>query len=94
MKNLDESTDKLNKTLTEMRELLKLLANGDGTVHRLVTDPALYNHLDETACAMARLMPCLERMLQDLELFADKIARHPEALGLGGVVTPGSGLKK
>ena len=26
-------------------------------------------------------------------LHADKLARHPEAIGLGGVVRPGDGLK-
>ena len=26
--------------------------------------------------------------------FADKIARHPESLGIGGVVSPSSGLKE
>jgi hypothetical protein len=26
-------------------------------------------------------------------VFADKVARHPESLGVGGVVRPGSGLK-
>jgi hypothetical protein len=29
-----------------------------------------------------------------METFADKIARHPESLGLGGVVSPSSGLKE
>ena len=29
----------------------------------------------------------------DFETFADKLARHPEALGIGGVVRPGTGLK-
>ena len=53
----------------------------------------VYNHLDEAACLMTRLLPRVDRALQDLEVFADKIARHPEALGLGGVVRPGVGLK-
>jgi len=93
MKNLDESTQKLNLTLTEVQMLLRVIAQSDGTFRRVVEDPSLYNHLDEAACMLARLMPRLEHMLHDLEVFSDKIARHPEELGLGGVVRPSSGLK-
>ena len=50
MKNLDESTDKLNKMLTETRELVQHIMHTDGTVQRLLSDPALYNHLDALAC--------------------------------------------
>jgi phospholipid/cholesterol/gamma-HCH transport system substrate-binding protein len=94
MKNLDESADKLNKTLTDVRELLKAIEENDGTVQKLLKDPSLYNHLDELLCGIIRQLPRVERILKDVELFADKIARHPESLGVGGVVTPGSGLKK
>jgi len=94
MKNLDESTDKLNKMLTETRELIQRITQTDGTVQRLLCDPALYNHLDALACSFLKMMPQLERIMKDVELFADKIARHPEALGIGGVVNPGSGIKR
>jgi hypothetical protein len=42
---------------------------------------------------LVRIMPRLDRIMKDFETFADKLARHPEAIGLGGVVRPGSGLK-
>jgi phospholipid/cholesterol/gamma-HCH transport system substrate-binding protein len=93
MKNLDESTQKLNVTVTELQALLQIIAQSDGTLRRVIVDPSLYNHLDEAACMLARLMPRLERMLHDLEVFSDKIARHPEELGIGGVVRPSNGLK-
>jgi hypothetical protein len=35
----------------------------------------------------------MDQVLRDLSVFADKVARHPEALGLGGVFRPSSGLK-
>jgi phospholipid/cholesterol/gamma-HCH transport system substrate-binding protein len=94
MKNLDEGSEKFNLLLTEMRNLMHAVADGDGTLKKLATDPSLYNHLDEVALMVARLLPRLDRILHDVELFADKIARHPESLGLGGVVNPGSGVKK
>jgi phospholipid/cholesterol/gamma-HCH transport system substrate-binding protein len=93
MKNLDESSAKLNLLLSDLGGLFRGFGRGDGTLQRLMSDPALYNHLNEAACLLARSMPRLDRVLGDLEIFADKLARHPEAIGLGGVVRPSSGLK-
>jgi phospholipid/cholesterol/gamma-HCH transport system substrate-binding protein len=94
MRNLDESTIKLNRTLEQADELMRALNREDGTLRRLATDPALYNNLNDLTCLMLRLMPRMDRILHDLEVFADKVARHPESLGLGGVITPSSGLKE
>jgi len=94
MKNLDEGTDKLNRTLSDLRDLLRAVGQGDGTFRRLVADPALYNNLNEAACMIVRIMPRLDRILHDLEVFADKVARHPESLGVRGAVSPSSGLKE
>jgi phospholipid/cholesterol/gamma-HCH transport system substrate-binding protein len=94
VKNLEESTDKLNKALGEVRELMQVLARGDGTIQRLLSDPALYNNLNDAACMITRILPRVDRSLRDVEIFADKIARHPESLGLGGMVRPSTGLKE
>jgi phospholipid/cholesterol/gamma-HCH transport system substrate-binding protein len=94
LRNLDQSSDQLNKTLAEMREFMRAATRADGTLGKLLNDPSLYNHLDEAACMVTRLLPRLDRVLRDAEIFADKIARHPEALGLGGVVRPSVGLKE
>jgi phospholipid/cholesterol/gamma-HCH transport system substrate-binding protein len=39
-------------------------------------------------------MPRLDRILKDFETFADKLARHPELLGVRGAVKPSAGLKE
>ncbi len=93
MRNLDESSSKLNALLTNVSGVFRSFGSGDGTLQRLLNDPALYNHLNEAACLIARTVPRLDRTLADLEIFADKLARHPEAIGLGGVVRPSIGLK-
>lgn len=94
MRNLDESTDKLNRTLNDARDLIRALSQSDGTLRLLVNDPALYNNLNDAACMITRLLPRLDRVMKDVEVFADKIARHPESIGLGGVINPSSGLKQ
>ena len=93
VRNLDESLDKVNKTLGDIRELVRAVGSADGTVNKLLTDASLYNRIDNTIAMVGQLIPRLDRILKDFETFADKIARHPESLGVGGVVRPGSGLK-
>jgi phospholipid/cholesterol/gamma-HCH transport system substrate-binding protein len=93
MRNLDEATDRLNRVLIDTQELLRVYGRGDGTIQRLLSDPALYQNLNDAACALAKMMPRVDRMLRDFEIFADKLARHPEAIGIGGAVRPGSGIK-
>lgn len=93
LKDLAESLEKLNRTMTDVQEIVRAGARSDGTLRRLIADPALYNHLDDAALMAARILPRLDRVLKDVEVFADKIARHPESIGLGGVVRPNSGIK-
>jgi hypothetical protein len=69
------------------------LDQSDGTLRRLLTDPSLYVHLDQLVCTLGKLTPWVNLILKNFEVFADKLARHPESIGLGGVVRPGSGLK-
>jgi len=91
--NLDASLEKFNRGMTDINDLVRVVGQSDGLFKRVLTDPTLYNRLDELLCALNKSMPRVDRILRDLETFADKLARHPEAIGLGGVVHPGSGLK-
>ena len=59
-----------------------------------MSDPALYNNLNEASLSLLRIMPRIDHVMRDVEIFADKIARHPESLGIGGVVRPGNGVKE
>jgi ABC-type transporter Mla subunit MlaD len=93
-KNLDEGASRLNSVASDMQELLKAIDRGDGTLKKLINDPSLYNHVDEVACMVMRLLPRLEPILRDVNVFSDKIARHPESIGVRGAISPGSGLKE
>lgn len=93
MRNLDEASDRLNRVLADAQELMQAINRRDGTFQRLIADPSLYNNLNEVACQVGKMLPRLERALRDLEVFTDKIARHPESLGVGGAVRPSSGIK-
>ncbi len=72
---------------------MQAVGQSNGTLNKLLTDPSLYNHLDDAACQAAKAAPQLNLILKDLETFADKLARHPELIGVGGAIRPSMGLK-
>jgi ABC-type transporter Mla subunit MlaD len=92
-RNLDEGLARLNRTMADVDQLVQAIGQSNGTLNKLLTDPSLYNHLDEVASQAARAATQLGLILKDLETFTDKLARHPESIGLGGLVRPSSGLK-
>jgi len=94
LKNFDESAVQLNATLRDLRELILAVGRNEGTVQKLLTDPSIYNNLNDAALMVTRILPRVDRALRDVETFADKIARHPESLGIGGAIRPSSGLKE
>lgn len=93
VRNLDETLVTLNKTLTDTSQLIRAVGQSDGTLSRFLTDPTLFNRIDETVCGVQRALPRVDRILKDFEVFADKLARHPELLGVRGAVAPGPGIK-
>ena len=93
VKSVTESADQLNKALTEVRLLLQVFGKGNGSIQKLLTDPTVYQNLDVAAGSLARVMSRAEKISRDLEVFADKIARRPELIGVGGAIRPSSGLK-
>ncbi|HEX4589886.1 MAG TPA: MlaD family protein [Gemmataceae bacterium] len=96
LRNFDVAAERLARVIGTVGDALAPLAQGGGggTIQRFFTDPSLYNNLNQAACQISNIMPRLDRILRDAEVFADKIARHPESLGVGGAVRPSAGLKE
>jgi phospholipid/cholesterol/gamma-HCH transport system substrate-binding protein len=90
---LDGSMTKLDQLLTELTLFAKNVNQKDGTVQKFVSDPALYEQLVRSSESVSVMLRNLEPVMRDLREFSDKIARHPEVLGLGGAVRPSTGLK-
>jgi phospholipid/cholesterol/gamma-HCH transport system substrate-binding protein len=93
IQNVDDGLGKLNQAVGDIDALVRAIGEGDGALRRFVSDPSLYNRIDAIGCQIQKMLPRVDRILQDAEVFSDKLARHPESLGLGGVVRPSSGLK-
>lgn len=94
VKNVNVTADQLAKTLSEVRETLRIVNRSDGTLQKVINDPALYNQLNDSAVALTRTLMRAEKIAADLQVFADKIARRPETIGIGGAIRPSAGLKE
>ena len=91
---------KIDSTVTKLDELLaqfvmfgKQLNEEDGSLGRLVKDPELYQNLNKAAINIQKLTCDLRPIVHDAQVFSDKIARHPEQLGVRGAIRPSSGIK-
>ncbi len=96
----DRSLDQLNTSLSTLQEILRdadvvstMLAEEDGTLQKLASDPTLYANLNNSTAAVAVLLSKLDFILKDVRVFTDKVARHPELLGVSGAFKGSSGLK-
>ena len=92
--SLGRSLGTLEQALADISDLASVLADRDGSIGRLAADPALYDSLNTAAGDLANVTAALEPTLRDLRIFADKIARHPELLGVRGAMRGSSGLKE
>jgi phospholipid/cholesterol/gamma-HCH transport system substrate-binding protein len=93
VKSVGDSADDLSKLLAEIRGVVGAFAKENGTIQKLITDPGVYQNLDSAAASLARVLARSEKITRDLEVFADKVARRPELIGIGGAFRPSSGLK-
>jgi ABC-type transporter Mla subunit MlaD len=94
VRDVAESAGSLNKVLTEVREVVRAFGRENGPVQKLLTDPNMANNLDAAAAALARVLMRADKISKDLEVFADKVARRPELIGVGGALRPSTGLKE
>ena len=91
-KNLDESTDKLNRTLADVHELVQMVSHGDGTIQRLLSDPSVYNNLNEASCSLSKILP---RSIGSCATLKSSPTRSPAipSRWASAIVRPSSGLK-
>lgn len=91
--NLDRGTQKLDQLVSEMLQFSKALNSSEGTIGQLVNNPELYQHINRAAKNIEEVSRQLQPIVSDARVFSDKIARHPEMLGVRGVVQKGAGIK-
>ncbi len=93
VRKLSGSLIQLESLLTELNDFSQALNEKDGSIQKLAADPELYNNLNHSAASLSILLKNLNPIMNDVRIFSDKIARHPEILGVRGAVRGSSGLK-
>jgi phospholipid/cholesterol/gamma-HCH transport system substrate-binding protein len=90
---IDKTIGRLDETLQQAAMFTKALNESQGTLGKLVRDPQVYNDLAQAAGNVNRLTKELRPIVDDVRVFTDKIARHPEQLGVKGALDRRAGLK-
>jgi phospholipid/cholesterol/gamma-HCH transport system substrate-binding protein len=91
--NLDGTLQNLQVVTAELTTLSQALEKEDGSLRKFISDPELYRNTNQSAAVLAVLLQNLEPVVRDLRIFSDKIARHPELIGVRGAFQGSSGLK-
>jgi phospholipid/cholesterol/gamma-HCH transport system substrate-binding protein len=96
----DATLQNVNELARNMADFSANLRNGQGTIGQLINNPELYNRLnsavanvDEMVCEVRPLVRQIRPILDDARVFTDKIARHPESLGVRGALDRNPGIK-
>ncbi|HVJ68083.1 MAG TPA: MCE family protein, partial [Caulifigura sp.] len=84
----------LDSLLTELNTFSQMINSPNGTIQKFASDPQLYDNLNRSAAALTLLMRHIEPTLADFRIFADRIARHPEVLGVSGAIKGSTGVKE
>ena len=90
---VDSAVGHLDELLQTFVMFGQALNRQEGTIGLLLKNPDLYQHLNAAACNIEKITRELKPIIRDARVFADKIARHPETIGVRGAIKPNSGIK-
>ncbi|MFM8290357.1 MAG: MlaD family protein [Planctomycetia bacterium] len=90
---VNQTIGRLDEVLQQAAAFTRALNESQGTIGKLVRDPQVYDDLAQAAANVNGLTKELRPIVNDVRVFADKIARHPEQLGVRGALDRRPGLK-
>jgi phospholipid/cholesterol/gamma-HCH transport system substrate-binding protein len=93
VERIDRSVGQLDELLGIMSDFGRKLNSGQGSLGRLMNDPELYNSLVASAKNVQCVTQELKPIISDVRIFTDRIARHPELLGVRGAIKGSPGNK-
>ena len=83
---LGNSSEKLDQLLENLVVFSEALNRSDSSVGRLLNDDTLYHNVNDLIENVNRMTFEIRPVIRDARLFADKLARHPEQLGVAGAL--------
>ena len=90
---IDGTLQNLDTLVSEFTKFSRSLNNPEGSLGKLVNDPELYQHVSQTVARLDEITRELRPIVSDARVFTDKIARHPESLGVRGALERKPGIK-
>ncbi len=93
MARIDQGTEKLDQLIAELLVFGRSLNNRESSLGQFVHDRELYDHLNRAAKNIDELSRQLKPIVKDARIFSDKIARHPEMIGVRGAMSRSPGIK-
>ena len=91
--SLERGAQSLESLLGELKQFSRAVSRENGSLKMLVSDPELYQNLNASAGSLQLLLKNMEPAMKDLRIFSDKVARHPELIGVRGALRGSSGVK-
>lgn len=93
VQNVEQAVERLNDVLGQVSQFTQALNAEEGSLGRLLSDPELYQQITAAVENISELSGELKPILHNARVFSDKIARHPELLGVRGALQRSSGVK-
>jgi phospholipid/cholesterol/gamma-HCH transport system substrate-binding protein len=87
------SAQKLDELMAQLLDLTKAMNSKEGSLGQFIHDPELYDNLNRTVRTAEELSRRLRPIVEDVRVFSDQIARHPEKLGVRGAIEKSPGTK-
>jgi len=88
-----DTIDQLEGLMTNLATFSRKLNDSEGSLGMLLKDRELYCHINRAARNIDQLTQQLKPIIADARVFSDKIARHPELLGVRGAINRNPGIK-
>lgn len=93
VKRFDHAIEDLDRLVGEVVKFGQSLNSPNGTLGQLINNPELYQNLNRTVSRLDEVSQEIRPILNDARVFTDKIARHPEVLGVRGAMERRPGIK-
>ncbi len=86
VQNLEDGLANANDLLEQLVDFSAALNDNEGTLGRLMNDPELYERLNRSMANIEDITRRARPVVDDLGIFADKLARDPRQLGVKGAL--------
>lgn len=93
VKRIDATAENLDTLTAEIGRFARNLNTSEGSLGMLLNNPDLYQNANRAVLRLDELLKELRPIIDDARVFTDKIARHPESLGVKGAMERRPGIK-